>query len=349
MDNRVIDILKTVILQYGDRILTDSKRCRALLQDHCCGAYTREVKVIMLALEEGVVTDLRYPPADLPITLLGPRLVDCLVSERFLDRTAAEWTVRTWASALGVSLSTIINAPLPLMASPVVPQVATRTPEHRDIPHLSAHSTVENLVLLGIELIQIPAGDFLYGVQRKRNNLPAFNIMVFPVTVAQYRQFCDATGRAMPSAPNWGWQDNHPIVNVSWHDAAAFAEWVGLVLPTEEEWEKAARSTDGREYPWGNHWDASKCCNNVGQSAVQTAPVGRYPAGASPYGVQDMAGNMWEWCDSWFAVNSSRVLRGGGWYYDIPNFFRTTYRDYNDPTGRSVLIGFRCVSRSPGR
>jgi len=166
--------------------------------------------------------------------------------------------------------------------------------------------------------------------------------------VAQYRQFCAATSRSMPSAPDWGWQENHPIVSVSWDDAAAFAAWAGLSLPTEEEWEKAARGTDGREYPWGNQWDAAKCCNSVGQSAKRTTPVGQYPAGASPYGVQDMAGNVWEWCDSWYSVNSSRVLRGGSWGGAYPDGFRASDRGGRDPTYRLCGFGFRCVLRSPG-
>ncbi|HOF89850.1 MAG TPA: SUMF1/EgtB/PvdO family nonheme iron enzyme [Armatimonadota bacterium] len=204
-------------------------------------------------------------------------------------------------------------------------------------------------LLHSIQWAHIPAGDFLYGERKKCKYLPAFAIMTFPVTVGQYRVFCKATRRSMPPAPSWGWQEDHPIVNVTWHDAAAFAEWADLALPTEEEWEKAARGTDGRVYPWGNKWDASKCRNSVRQSAGQTAPVGRYPAGASPYGVMDMAGNVWEWCDSWYSVNSTRVLRGGSWGSHDPVNLRATCRNGHDPTFRFHFYGFRCVSRSPGQ
>ncbi|HOF86921.1 MAG TPA: SUMF1/EgtB/PvdO family nonheme iron enzyme [Armatimonadota bacterium] len=198
-------------------------------------------------------------------------------------------------------------------------------------------------------MIIIPAGEFLYGEKKERKQLSAFTITKHPITVAQYRQFCEATGRAMPSAPHWGWQDTHPIVNVTWHDAAAFAAWAGLALPTEEEWEKAARGTDGREYPWGNLWDASKCCHSVGQSAGKTAPVGSYPVGASPYGVLDMAGNVWEWCDSWYKANETRVLRGGSWYGGSPDLFRAASRLDDNPADSDYRFGFRCVSRSPGQ
>lgn len=206
---------------------------------------------------------------------------------------------------------------------------------------------IRSLYELITSMVSIPAGDFLYGEQKTRKNLPAFSITKYPITVSQYHQFCTATSRSMPDAPKWGWQENHPIVNVSWEDAAAYAAWAGLALPTEEEWEKAARGTDGREYAWGNQWDVSKCCNSVGNAASKTSPVGSYRAGASPYGVLDMTGNVWEWCDSWYTVNSTRVLRGGSWRYFNPGYFRVTFRGDYYPAGKGSSYGFRCVSRSP--
>jgi len=373
MGNKVIDILKTMIQQYGDGILTDAKRCRALLQDHCRGAYAREVKLLLLALEEGVATDLRHPPAGLPASLLGSRLVARLVTERCLDRNAAEWAVCAWADAMGISLPTVASVPIPSTAKPISPGDTTLASDQLNIPNTIANKLTAKLAQLGIELITIPDGEFLYGEKKERKSLPAFSIMKDPVIVAQYRRFCDATECAMPSAPTWGWQNNHPMVNVTWHDATAFAAWAGLELPTEEEWEKAARGTDGREYSWGNYWDVSKCCNSVGQVASggmiadlrlllhgkvkqqipsptgRTSAVGSYPAGASPYGMQDMTGNVWEWCDTWYGdLNSSRVLRGGCWYGTNPLHFRVTCRNNSDPTGRSVYYGFRCVLRLPG-
>ena len=347
MDNKVIGILKTIMQQYGDGLLTDGKRCRALLQDHCTGAYAREVKLLLLALEEGVASDLRTPPVGLPATLLGARLVGRLVTERYLDQTAAEWTVNAWAEALGVSLPTVASAPLPSKAPPSAPRVASRPPEQRAISHAPADTLTGKLTSLGIELIPIPAGEFLYGKKKERKHLPVFSMTKYPITVAQYRQFCAATSRSMPTAPNWGWQENHPIVNVNWDDAADFLTWAGLELPTEEEWEKAARGTDGREYPWGNKWDKAKCCNSVWCiriSAGPTTPVGQYPAGASPYGVMDMAGNVWEWCDSWYEVNSKRVLRGGSWADYNPDFFRAADRGGRAPGRGGVNFGFRACS-----
>jgi serine/threonine-protein kinase len=138
------------------------------------------------------------------------------------------------------------------------------------------------------------------------------------------------------------------MVNVSWEDAAAYAKWAGLTLPTEEEWEKAARGTDGREYPWGDQWDVRKCCNSVGHFTGKTSPIGLYPDGASPYGVQNMAGNVWESCDSWYdASEKTRVVRGGCWNGRETYVFRSTERYYVDPTRRYFIFGFRCVLRSP--
>jgi len=216
------------------------------------------------------------------------------------------------------------------------------------VPSASAPTVIP--AQLGLEWVTIPAGDFLYGDDNVRKRLPAYQIMKYPVTVAQYRQFCTATGRQMPDAPEWGWQDTHPVVNVTWDDAAAFAAYAGGALPTEEEWEKAARGTDGRAYPWGNNWYAGNahCSRKEAGDAKQTAPVGRSLAGASPYGCRDLAGNVWEWCDSWYDSDKKmRVLRGGSWYNDFPGSFRASYRGGRNPSGRYFSNGFRCVLRSP--
>jgi len=198
--------------------------------------------------------------------------------------------------------------------------------------------------------------------------LDGYWIYKHEVTVAKYRQFCQATGRQLPKKPDWGWQDNFPITDVSWDDASAYAIWAGASLPTEAQWEKAARGTDGRLYPWGNIWNRKKCSNWIGSitSAGHPSPVGSYPAGASPYGALDMAGNVKEWCEDWYdegyynnapsrnptgpAKGDKRVVRGGSWVSLSTHWFRTNDRDCGNPAGHrleTIIIGFRCVVRSP--
>ena len=217
----------------------------------------------------------------------------------------------------------------------------------------------------GAQMVYVPAGPFLMGDADLNNNprrtvtLDAFWIYKTPVTVAQYRKFCQATGRAMPPAPFWGWKDNHPVVNVTWDGAKAYCDWAGAALPTEAQWEKAARGTDGRTYPWGDKWESGNLWSSVGQRKMGTAPVASFPSGASPYGCLDMAGNVWQWCADWYdptspksalATNPNRpgpgqrrVLRGGSWdEYGAPNF-RSAVRLNDLPADRHVSYGFRAV------
>ena len=222
----------------------------------------------------------------------------------------------------------------------------------------------------GAELIIIPAGEFKMGSKEDFHApsyekpqhtvfLDAYYIYRNDVTVAQYRRFSQATGRAMPEAPPWGWIDTNPVVDVSWDDANAYAKWVGAELPTEAQWEKAARGTDGREYPWGNIWSSTKC-SNFTEKKFQTSPVGSFPEGASPYGVLDMAGNVWQWCFDRGDDNGdyyqkspkrnptgpytgySRMLRGGSWYDSDASYFRSSSRRSSGQGSLSMTFGFRC-------
>ncbi|MEI6521253.1 MAG: SUMF1/EgtB/PvdO family nonheme iron enzyme [bacterium] len=236
----------------------------------------------------------------------------------------------------------------------------------------------------GAEMVLVPAGEFLMGSKdddkeasdsekpQHKVYLDSYYIYKTEVTVAQFRKFCHATGRkSMPLKPKWGWIDNHPVVNISWYSAKAYADWAGVKLPTEAQWEKAARGTNGRIYPWGNDWDAAKCVNFT-NSKGSTKPVGSISTGASPYGCLDMTGNVWEWCNDWYSgdyyknapeknpigpeTGESRVLRGRYWYsydpyYDY-DYYRAAYRDNNPPDNYSPgfsdgVYGFRCASPGP--
>jgi len=233
------------------------------------------------------------------------------------------------------------------------------------------------------ELVYIPAGEFLMGSTEEEidailranhdlkqadfdNELPqrrifirAFWICRHHVTVAQYRGFCQKTNREMPPEPDWEWVDNHPMVNISWHDAEAYVLWIGAKLPSEAQWEKAARGTDGRQWPWGDTFDRSRLSS--AEQKGPPSPVGSRPSGASPYGCLDMAGNVWDWCRDWYdagyyelgpAVDpwgppngSEKVVKGGSFYRrSRPHQFRCAKRDHLPPETRSDGDGgFRYV------
>jgi sulfatase modifying factor 1 len=198
------------------------------------------------------------------------------------------------------------------------------------------------------EMILIPAGEFLYGRKKKRLILPEFWIDKTPVTNAEYARFVADTGHMPPK--HWKGKTppdellDHPVTWVSWHDAAAYAEWAGKRLPTEEEWEKAARGSDGREYPWGDRFDPSRC--NTKESGIRNStPVGQYsPQGDSPYGCVDMAGNVWEWTASDFD-KSNKVLRGGSWD-NYPGDALCAHRGRYPPLNWYISVGFRCARGS---
>ena len=155
-------------------------------------------------------------------------------------------------------------------------------------------------------------------------------------------------------------QDNYPVTGVNWFAAKEFCEWRNARLPTESEWEKAARGPNGFEYPWGNEWDA-KITNtgDDGEWDEGMAPVGAYPNNKSPYGAYDMSGNVWEWVADWYAPyedssyesnafgKKNRVIRGGGGgvgHYAISYFYRAATRQFAEPEMESEDVGFRCVS-----
>jgi len=198
------------------------------------------------------------------------------------------------------------------------------------------------------EMVAIPAGEFIMGgeepgMQSERKiNLPAFQIDRYEVTNAQYQQFVEETGHSAP----WGTfpvaQADLAVTDVSWEDANAYCRWAGKRLPTEAEWEKAARGTEGQRFPWGDAWrDGVANTSEAGVGGVQ--PVGSYPEGASPYGVQDMAGNVWEWVDDWFSASKdTRVIRGGAWNA-ISQWAQAAARNSTPPTFTQDNLGFRCA------
>ncbi len=221
------------------------------------------------------------------------------------------------------------------------------------------------------DMAYVPGGYFIMGSddwwpksqpEHKRYVKP-FYIDKYEVTNRRYAAFVKATGHAPPS--NWiggripRGKENHPVTYVSWNDAEAFCRWEGKHLPTEEQWEKAARGTDGRAFPWGNRFSRKKA-NTPQYGYGNTMAVGSFPDGVSPYGVYDMAGNVWEWVEDWFKPYPGnkhpdenygerfKVLRGGSWYdctYYKCGISAPSYnRIFFNPETRNNNFGFRCAA-----
>ncbi|MCB0194523.1 MAG: SUMF1/EgtB/PvdO family nonheme iron enzyme [Anaerolineae bacterium] len=235
----------------------------------------------------------------------------------------------------------------------------------------------------GRTMIFIPAGDFLMGsdsIDPKAGDdekpqhlvyLDNFWIDAVETTNRAYQQCVDAGGCTIPQIHNGIFaDDNLPIVGINWNQAAAYCAWTDARLPTEAEWEKAARGVDARIYPWGNEFDGSvlNYCDtqcvadwrdfNGDDGYRYTAPVGSYVAGASPYGVLDMSGNVWEWTADWYAEDTyahsdyrnptgpeagvQKVIRGGSWLYPQKSL-RVARRHKDVTTSAYDNIGFRCA------
>lgn len=253
-----------------------------------------------------------------------------------------------------------------------------------------------------IEYVSIPAGSFKMGStendtavwEHSRDEYPqhsvyldAFSISKYEITNAQFKAFMDAggyTNSAYWSTEGWTWRvtndvtapyywqngyencgpgfPNHPISYIYWYEADAFCRWAGGNLPTEAQWEKAARGTDSSNcWPWGAVWDASKCnsgYNVLPDTFVHSSPAGFFSAGQSPYGVFDMTGNVLEWCNDWYASDyyaaspssnpagpasgTSKVYRGGSWFFE-DNSCRVAKRKYSNPDGINEGYGLRVV------
>lgn len=215
------------------------------------------------------------------------------------------------------------------------------------------------------ETIYIPAGTFKMGStvsdceQPVRNvKISAFKMSDYEVTKEEYLVFLQATNQETPKYLAFKISGRQPVVYVSWNDAAGYCRWLSketgrkFRLPTEAEWEYAARGFDGRKYPWGNEWDPSKAVFNV----YGSQPVGTHPEGASPFGIMDMAGNVYEWVEDRFAekynakdlinpkgpeTGEYRVIRGGSWADVYPEWMRSSHRGELRQGHCDEWVGFR--------
>ena len=195
-------------------------------------------------------------------------------------------------------------------------------------------------------MVLVPAGAFAFGPSREARTLPAFYVDKYPVVNKQYEAFCRATGYRWPKY----WTDvrfngpDQPVVGVSAADAVKYCKWVSKDLPTEEQWEKAARGTDGRLYPWGN--DAPKdgvACWGRDPETGKTDPVRAHPKNVSPFGVGELAGNVWEWTSTVLEDGESFQVVKGGCFSDPAEFLRSDARLEVGPKDKFDAIGFRCI------
>ena len=311
------------------------------------------------------------------------------------------------SAAIGTS-TPVPSAPTTVPAAPTTVPTATvtQTALPSPTPTTAAPITREKD---GMRMVNVPAGPFTMGSASGEINerpvhtvtLSGFWIDQTEVTNAMFATFVAATKyQTEAEKPLWEYQFNlntqqagsgtagsdwrhprgikssvdglgsHPVVHVSWNDSVAYCEWAGSRLPTEAEWEKASRGTDGRTYPWGETPPNGKLVNfadvnlnvdwadnSADDGQEFTAPVGSFKAGASPYGVYDMAGNVWEWVADWYGIyfqtansdnptgpasGDGRVLRGGSWN-NASDFIRTTNRAWYAPVGPWGNLGFRCA------
>jgi formylglycine-generating enzyme required for sulfatase activity len=240
--------------------------------------------------------------------------------------------------------------------------------------------------------ITIPACSFLMGAQKQDSTQPnydpeafeeespvhevrlaAYQVSRYPVTVEEYRRFMNDDGyqnKAWWKGGGFGernqpdeWDDqllhlNRPVASVTWYEAAAWCAWARVRLPTEAEWERAARGANGWKYPWGNQEPDPERANYDQTKLNRPIPVGLFPRGMTPEGIHDLAGNVWEWVEDWYderyyakspsanptgpTSGKGRVVRGGSWNF-VSRFLRSSYRDRNQPVVRYVNIGFRCA------
>ncbi len=227
------------------------------------------------------------------------------------------------------------------------PPATTRAPVYSD-----AHG----------RMVLVPEGAFQFNASLEASaqtvSLPAFYVDETEVSNAEYHRFCEATGHAPPNAPDYAAHPDYPVSNISYEDAAAYATWAGRRLPTEQEWEKAARGTDGRSYPWGNEpWK-----DNV-PDKIQ--PVTSEPLRKSPYGAYNMAGNVWEWTATPYAPTQAdtagmahlsngqhfsvnwRTIKGGSFAVGSKEAFHVAAQRGLPIEAHSPWIGFRCVRSAP--
>ena len=329
---------------------------------------------------------LESPQAS-PLNLIIPKRLRKLFFQKGIPQFGYKTTIRLTAALL-LSL-TLLLAIQPNHLLPPPHELDTLTTLNIR-PYINEKGYVEANFGDGITMIYIPAGEFTMGSDRSDDEKPIHKVFLdgywigkTELTVGQYMKFVNET---KTHYPDWGEPgnvrdsetalvgnykqmgesltgDHYPIVGVSWTDAVAYCDWlskkrgVKVALPSEAQWEKAARGIDGRKYPWGNGELTGKLANTYMEDGYKyTSPVGSFPDGSSPFGALDMSGNVWEWCEDWYGFDyyknspyknpigpnsgACRVVRGGGWFR-AGDGCRCAYRYRDGPSFRGNVVGFR--------
>jgi formylglycine-generating enzyme required for sulfatase activity len=269
-----------------------------------------------------------------------------------------------------------IEQPQPTPTLTILPTTETPLPAP-ELPPDPGDNKVWKRTADGMVMLYIPAGEFTMGSEPEDpcahpDEQPKHEVFLDPywigqteVTNAQYQACVEAGICQEPTSCGSGefsyqdpTKDQFPVSCLTWEEAGAYCAWIGGRLPSEAQWEKAARGSDYLKFPWGNEFDQTRC-NSQESDLDGPLAVGSYsPEGDSPFGLQDMAGNVWEWTRDWYDIEyygkaprdnpggpvggERRSLRGGSWYANYCSV-RTSYRYYDVPHGRSTGVGFRCV------
>jgi formylglycine-generating enzyme required for sulfatase activity len=377
-------VLCELLTKHGVSLCADPRRCEALLRDYC-GRHKREIFILISALKERVAAELEH--ATPPLTLLMASLAERLHANLGLTEEFAWWAVESWALALGVidrplgmpGASPEIAMPPPRRAErpslPAVEDIHGWLPSHlQALQRQTAEALAMTVVFRdplrdggeGPALVVIPAGRFLMGspvgeAGRRKDERQHQIVMAHPfflgryaVTFAEYDRFTLATGRTLPADEGWG-REQRPVIDVNWKDALAYTAWLSgqtrqrYRLPTEAEWEYAARAGNRTPFPTGKTLPREQ----AHYGGRQTVAVGQYPP--NTWGLYDMQGNVWEWTGSVYdaayeggeqrladsvADHRPRVLRGGSWR-NQPLWMRAAFRARLTPDTHNHDSGFR--------